>query len=85
MELKLMVSQDAGGSYHEEARAEDKEPLLARAKEMRLDEQMLRWVIETDDGSDIVEFSAIHRGIVGFLYGDEGLSVLDEARKAPGA
>ena len=51
-------------SYYEEAQDEAVEPLLARAEELRLDERLLRWVIETDDGRDIVEASAIHKGIL---------------------
>ncbi len=62
--MKLMVSEDCGVSYYEEMRAETLEPLQARAEELRLDERMLRWVIESDDGSDILEASAIQKAIL---------------------
>jgi phage gp46-like protein len=65
--MKLMVSHDAGSRYWEAAQAETTEPLLARAEELRLDEQGLRWVIESDDGRDIVEASAIHKAILAFM------------------
>ncbi len=57
----LMVSHDCGGSYHEEARTETKVELLPLTK--KLDEEILRWVIETEEG-EIVEFSGIHKQIV---------------------
>ncbi|KKN03816.1 hypothetical protein LCGC14_1103890 [marine sediment metagenome] len=64
--MRLMVSRDAGSSYREQATGSHKE-LLAKAEELKLDEQMLRWVIESDDGTEIVEVSAIHHGIMDFM------------------
>jgi hypothetical protein len=64
--MKLMVSHDAGGSYYQEDTGSLVE-LQARAKELRLDEQWLRWVIESDDGQEIADVSAIHKGILDFM------------------
>lgn len=54
---KLMVSHNVGISYAEEATADTIEELLPRGKE--LDEQMLRWVIEDEEGKVFV-FCDIH-------------------------
>lgn len=59
--MKLMVSYNCGISYVEEMRDEEVESLLARAKEMQLDERLLRWVIESDDEGEIYAVSDIHR------------------------
>jgi len=62
--MKLMISRDAGCSYFEEMRAETMEPLLARAEELRLDEQMLRWAIESDDEREVYEIGGIQKRIL---------------------
>lgn len=64
--MKLMVSHDAGSNYREEGTGTTEE-LQARAEELKLDEQLLRWVIESDDGEEIVEVSLMHRGIINFM------------------
>ncbi len=64
--MRLMVSRDAGCNYYERGTG-SLEELRARAEELNLDEQMLRWVIEEDDGSEIAEVSGIHKGIIDFM------------------
>lgn len=64
--MKLMVSYDCGINYGEEGSGSLDE-LQEKAIEMRLDERWLRWVIESDDGKEIVEVSCIHKGIVDFM------------------
>lgn len=54
---KLMVSYDCGTQYHLEARADDPATFKDRCEE--LDAQMLRWVIEDNDGQ-IEDYCAIH-------------------------
>jgi len=71
--MKLMISRDAGSHYYEGARADSIEPLLARAQEMKLDQRMLRWVIESDDEQDILVFSAIHHRIANDMRAACGL------------
>ena len=60
----LKVSSDAGCSYQEGGQSEVLGELLEIGK--RHDEQMLRWVIE-DESGNIVEASAIHKNILGFM------------------
>jgi len=74
--MKLMVSYNCGIGYGEEMRAETLEPLLARAKEMRLDEEKLRWTIE-DDAGEILEASAIHKSILSLLQRENFVDALD--------
>ena len=60
----LKVSFDAGCSYQEGGQSEVLGELLEIGK--RHDEKMLRWVIE-DESGNIVEASAIHKEIIGFM------------------
>ena len=64
--MRLMVSHDCGGSYFEKATG-TLEELTEQAKELKLDEQLLRWVIESNDGQEQIEVSAIHKEIISFM------------------
>ena len=55
--LKLMVSRDAGSSYSQQATGE-LDVLLQQGK--KLDDEMLRWVIEDDTGEQVKVCKIFH-------------------------
>ena len=64
--MKLMSSMDCGGSYYLEFETDDIEKIKKRGKE--LDEQMIRWYIEDNDGEISKKFmSKIHHDILATL------------------
>lgn len=68
MTYVLMVSRNAGMSYHPELSAPTIEALAATAR--GLDEAGLRWVIETEDGRPVDDeraYCGIHKGILNFI------------------
>lgn len=84
--MRLMVSLNCGADYYQEAHIEgsdlvDLTRLLARVEELRLDEQMLRWVIESDDGSELHEVSAIHSQIMGSIIKARLAEAMGEGRE----
>jgi len=64
MKYKLNVSYNCGVSYRVERESDNLEELKEAGK--KLDEQMLRWGIEDENGEQI-ECCAIHKGIIGFM------------------
>lgn len=64
MKYKLNVSYNCGTSYRVERESDDLEELKKAGK--KLDEQMLRWDIEDEEGEQI-ECCAIHKGIIDFM------------------
>lgn len=64
MKYKLNVSHNCGVSYGVERESDNLEELKKAGKE--LDEQMLRWDIEDEDGKSI-ECCAIYKGIFNFM------------------
>ena len=64
MKYKLSVSYNCGVTYGVERESDDLEELKKAGKE--LDEQMLRWDIEDENG-EAIECCAIHKSIIGFM------------------
>jgi len=64
MKYKLNASYNCGVSYRVEKESNNLEELKEAGK--KLDEQMLRWSIEDENGNQI-ECCGIHKGIVDFM------------------
>jgi len=66
MKKLLMVSYDCGMSYHEEIRSDDINDFKEKIK--MCNENMLRWVIEDENGNlNLEEIPSIHKNIINFL------------------
>lgn len=64
MKYKLNVSYNCGVSYRVERESNNLEELKEAGK--KLDEQMLRWDIEDENGEQI-ECCGVHKGIIDFM------------------
>jgi len=61
MKYTLFVSYNCGVNYHAEAESDNPEELIQQTQ--KLDEDMLRWSIEDEEGN-FVDISKIHKNII---------------------
>jgi len=63
MKYELVISRDCGVTYTNEADADSIDELMQKAKELQLDEKMLRWAVRDKKTKSVHGVCRIHRKI----------------------